>query len=69
VLGSVLPFLGGLIEAGAFIFALALSVPLTLVTIALAWFAHRPILGCGLIAAAVAVYFLLGARHSKAKTA
>jgi hypothetical protein len=69
VLGSVLPFLGGLIEAGAFMFALALSVPLTLVTIALAWLAHRPVLGWGLIAAAVAVYFLLGARHRKAKTA
>jgi hypothetical protein len=69
VLGSVLPFLGGLIEAGAFIFALALSVPLTLVTIALAWFAHRPLLGGGLIVAALAVYFLLGARHSKPKAA
>ena len=69
VLGSVLPFLGGLIEAGAFMFALALSVPLTLVTIALAWLAHRPVLGWGLIAAAVAVYFLLGARHRKDKVA
>lgn len=58
VLGSVLPFLGGLIEAGAFFFALAMAVPLTLVTIALAWLAHRPLVGGALLAAAAVVFFL-----------
>lgn len=62
VLGSVLPFLGGLIEAGAFFFALALAAPLTLLTIAFAWIAHRPLLAGALIAAA-AVAFFLSWRH------
>jgi hypothetical protein len=62
VLGSVLPFLGGLIEAGAFFFSLALAMPLTLVVIALAWVAHRPLLGGALLAAA-AVLLFLGWRH------
>jgi len=58
VLGSVLPFLGGLIEAGAFFFALAMAAPLTLLTIAFAWLAHRPLLAGALIAAAATAWFL-----------
>ncbi|MBV8062968.1 MAG: TMEM43 family protein [Nevskia sp.] len=58
VLGSILPFVGGLIEAGAFFFALAVSAPLTLLVIAIAWVAHRPLLGGALIAAAALVFYL-----------
>jgi hypothetical protein len=59
VLAGVLPFLEGLVEAGVFLVALTLAVPLTLITIAAAWFAHRPLIGAALIAAGVAFAFLL----------
>jgi hypothetical protein len=59
VLAGVLPFLEGLVEAGVFLMALTLAVPLTLITIAAAWFAHRPLIGAALIAAGVAFAFLL----------
>jgi hypothetical protein len=68
VLGSVLPFLGGLIEAGAFFFALAMALPLTLVTIAFAWLAHRPLLGGALLAAA-GIAFFLSWRHRPRRNA
>ena len=57
VLAGVLPFLEGLVEAGVFLVALTLAVPLTLTTIAVAWFAHRPLLGAALIVAGVASVF------------
>jgi len=53
VVVSVLPFLETIADAGVFLMALAVAVPLTLVVIAVAWFAHRPLLAGGLIAAAV----------------
>jgi Transmembrane protein 43 len=46
---AVLPFLEGIVEAGIFFVALMLAMPLTLLTIAVAWFAHRPLLSGGLI--------------------
>ncbi len=53
VLAAVLPFLGDLIAMGTGIFAFLLSVPCTLITIAIAWIAYRPLLAGGLIAVAV----------------
>jgi hypothetical protein len=49
---AVVPFLESLVGAGAFLVALTLAVPVTLLTIAIAWLAHRPLIGVGLIAAA-----------------
>jgi hypothetical protein len=59
VLAGVLPFLEGLVEAGGFLVALTLAVPLTLITIAVAWFAHRPLIGAALIVAGIAFAFLI----------
>jgi hypothetical protein len=59
VLAGVLPFLEDLVEAGVFLVALSLAVPLTLITIAVAWFAHRPLIGAALIVGGVAFVFLI----------
>jgi hypothetical protein len=52
-LASLLPFLEGIVGAGALLIGLIVSIPLTLITIAIAWIAHRPLLGGGLIVAGV----------------
>jgi hypothetical protein len=54
-----LPFLEGIAETGVFLVALMLTVPVTLLIIAVAWIAHRPLLGVALIAGAVAAFVLL----------
>jgi hypothetical protein len=59
VLAGVLPFLEDLVEAGVFLLALTLAVPLTLITIAVAWFAHRPLIGVVLIMTGIASVFLI----------
>jgi hypothetical protein len=69
VLASVLPFLGGIAEAGIFIVALSLSLPLTLFTIAAAWIAHRPIIGALLLVAGAALFWLMHRLHRKAPAA
>ncbi|HYH19509.1 MAG TPA: TMEM43 family protein [Azospirillum sp.] len=53
VLASVLPFLEPLANAGATLLGFVLATPVTLVTIAVAWVAHRPLLAAGLGVAAV----------------
>jgi hypothetical protein len=65
VLVGVIPFLEDLVGAGALLLALIVSVPLTLIVIAAAWVAHRPLLGGGLIVAAVASGWLLGRLHRR----
>ncbi len=53
VLVSVLPFLEVLAGGGALLASFLLAVPLTLITIAIAWFAHRPLLSAILIVAGI----------------
>lgn len=53
VLAAVLPFLGDLIAMGTGIFAFLLSLPFTMITIAVAWIAYRPLLAGVLIAVAL----------------
>jgi hypothetical protein len=67
VLG-VIPLLETLAEAGAFLIALIVSVPLTLLVIAAAWMAHRPLIGLGLIAGAIGLGYLLRRLHRPAPT-
>jgi hypothetical protein len=57
VAASFVPILGGLVRGAVAGFAFVLSVPLTLVVIALAWIFYRPLLGGGLLVAAA---FLAG---------
>jgi hypothetical protein len=52
-----LPLLGDIVGAGIFLVALTLAVPLTLLTIAIAWIVHRPLIGAGLIVLAAAAVF------------
>lgn len=60
VLASVVPFFGDIVEAGTGVLAFAIALPLTLVTIALAWLAYRPLIGIPLLlAAAGAIVFAI----------
>jgi hypothetical protein len=59
MLFALLPFLESLVGAGAFLAALTLAIPLTLLTIAIAWIVHRPLIGGLLLAGAIAALLLL----------
>ena len=62
---AFLPFLESLVGAGAFLVALTLAVPITLVTIAVAWIVHRPLIGGLLLVGAVAALYLLRKLHPR----
>jgi hypothetical protein len=59
VAASIIPFLGDLVGMGAFLLGVVVAVPLTFLVIAAAWIAHRPLIGGGLIVAAVGLFYLL----------
>ena len=65
MLFAVLPFLESLVGAGVFLVALTLAVPVTLLTISIAWIVHRPLIGGLLLVAAVGAMFLLRQLHPK----
>jgi hypothetical protein len=54
-----------MVSAGAFLAALTLAVPITLLTIAIAWIVHRPLIGAGLLAGAIATWYLLRQLHPR----
>jgi len=58
-----LPPLEWVVSAGAFLVAVTLAVPLTLLTIAIAWLAHRPLIGGVLLVASVGSLVLLRMLH------
>ncbi len=62
VLADVVPLLGTLVGMGIGLVAFSVAAPLTLLTIAIAWVAHRPVLGIGLILVAAAIGGWLVAR-------
>jgi hypothetical protein len=65
--GSVLPFVGSLLGAGAALASFLLAAVLSLITIAMAWLFYRPLLGGALLAAAAgAVYLLVKTRRKPA---
>jgi hypothetical protein len=51
VLGSVVPLVGSLLEAGLGLFSLVIAILLSLVTIAAAWVVYRPLFALGLLLA------------------
>jgi hypothetical protein len=63
MLFAVLPFLESLVGAGAVLVALTLAIPVTLLTIAVAWIVHRPLIGGLLLAGAIGAWFLLRQLH------
>jgi Transmembrane protein 43 len=66
VLGDVVPFIGSLLGVGVGLFALVVGFALSSITIAIAWFFVRPLLGIALLALAVGgVVWLLRANRKK----
>jgi Transmembrane protein 43 len=65
MLFAVVPFLESLVGAGAFLVALTLAIPVTLLTIAVAWIVHRPLIGVMLLVAAVGAWWLLRMLHPR----
>jgi hypothetical protein len=60
---SVVPFLGSLVRGAAAAIAFVAALPLTLVVIAIAWIAFRPLLGGGLLVLAGAALYGLWTWH------
>ncbi|HLO19566.1 MAG TPA: TMEM43 family protein [Sphingomicrobium sp.] len=54
-MAAVIPLLGGVVRGAVGLVALAVAVPLSILVIAFAWLAYRPILGIALILLAIAV--------------
>lgn len=70
VLADVIPLLGSLLSLGTFLIALALAIPLSSLTIGIAWVAVRPLIGIPLLVGAVGVLVLaivLGRKRLLAK--
>src|SRR5712671_1713126 len=63
VLLGVIPFFETLADIGAFMLALLLALPLTLIVIAAAWITHRPLIGGALIVAGLGLAYLLRRLH------
>ena len=59
VLSDIVPFLGRIVRFGTGLVAFLVAMPCTLATIAIAWIAHRPALGIGLLVAAVVIGVLI----------
>jgi hypothetical protein len=66
VLFDVVPIFGTVVGAGVAFIAFGISLALSSVTIAVAWFAVRPALSCGLGAFAVLCLFLFKFRRNRA---
>jgi hypothetical protein len=56
VVADVVPFIGSIVGMGTGIVAFALSAPLSLVTIAIAWIVYRPVLGILLLVVGIGVF-------------
>ncbi|HEX4302105.1 MAG TPA: TMEM43 family protein [Rhizomicrobium sp.] len=62
-LASVLPFLGSLVRGATTFFAFVLSIPVTLITIAVSWLVFRPLIGGGILILAAGIGYLLWRWH------
>jgi hypothetical protein len=62
-LAAVLPFLGALVRGATAFFAFVLTIPVALVTIAIAWIAFRPWVGVPLLILAAVLSYLLWRWH------
>lgn len=56
VLADVVPFIGSMVGFGTGSIAFLIALPLSLLTIALAWIFYRPLLAIGLMVAAIGVF-------------
>ncbi len=72
VVADILPFMGSVVSLGVFVLSVAIALPLSLLTIAVAWVAVRPVLGIALLVLVlvlVAGLVLLFVRKRRAKAA
>ena len=70
VLASVIPVLGSIVGAGTGLVSVLLGLAWSLLVIAIAWLRFRPIIGLGMVAAAVGLIALLHVKgRSRAKAA
>ncbi len=68
VLADLIPFIGDIIEVGTGIIAFLVALPLTLITIAIAWLFYRPLIAIPLlIIAGGAIYWLIKKKKAAAK--
>lgn len=67
VTGDVIPFIGSIIGAGAAIIAGLVAGALSLITIAIAWVAYRPLLGVPLLIVAFGLLFLVWKKKREAE--
>lgn len=64
VFADVVPLLGNILRLGTGLFSFVVALTLSVITIAIAWFAYRPLLGGGLLAGALVIAFLASRRGS-----
>ncbi|MEJ1967421.1 MAG: TMEM43 family protein [Rhizomicrobium sp.] len=62
-LAAILPFLGTLVRGATTFFAFVLTIPVSLITIAIAWLAFRPLIGGGILIVAAGLGYLLWRWH------
>ncbi len=65
VIADVIPLLGNILRMGSGIFSFVIALALSLVTVAIAWIAYRPLVGGSLLALAVACVVVVGQRGKK----
>jgi hypothetical protein len=67
-MSSIVPFLGGIFEAGVFLISLLGAIVVWSLLVAAAWMVARPLLGGALLAVALAVLFV-AIKHIRAGAA
>jgi hypothetical protein len=60
---SIIPFLGSIARGAVGLAAFVAAVPVTLIVIALAWIAFRPLIGIGLLVVAGGLFYVLRRWH------
>ena len=68
VLASVIPFLGGLVGAGAGLTSFVLTLVIGPLMVAIAWFAVRPLMSIGIVAAGLLAAFLVSRLKSSRRS-
>ncbi|MDX2174237.1 MAG: TMEM43 family protein [Bacteroidota bacterium] len=68
VVANIVPFVGSILSTGVGIACFAVALPLSLLIIALAWLAYRPMVAGILVASAIVIILLLKQRGNKKKT-
>ncbi|MBI3927870.1 MAG: TMEM43 family protein [Armatimonadetes bacterium] len=68
VVADVVPVVGDLLGMGVGVFSLLIATPLTLLTVAVGWMVHRPLIGCVFLAlTAGAIFLVIKLKSSRAQ--